>query len=236
MRIRVIDFETTGIPTPEDPHAIVEIGWCDVLGGEGLVPGHSAPSAILANPGRPIPAEASAVHHIVDRHIPLWAVPAESTLCSPEWSEGVDVFAAHNATFERQMWPSSGPDLPWICTYKCALRMWPEAPSHSNQVLRYWFGLAQGDSRAKRPHRAGPDAYVTALILERMLETQPPEQLIQWTSEPTRLVRVGFGKHAGSRWSEVPEDYLDWLVNKSSFDDPDVLATASYWLGVRLGF
>jgi exodeoxyribonuclease X len=26
---------------------------------------------------------------------------------------------------------------PWICSYKCALRVWPELDGHSNQELRY---------------------------------------------------------------------------------------------------
>jgi hypothetical protein len=26
---------------------------------------------------------------------------------------------------------------PWICTYKCALRVWPDLDGHSNQELRY---------------------------------------------------------------------------------------------------
>ena len=46
-----------------------------------------------------------------------------------------------------------------------ALRVWPEAPRHSNQVLRYWRGMRLDHARAMPPHRAGPDAWVTAHIL-----------------------------------------------------------------------
>ena len=44
--------------------------------------------------------------------------------------------AAHNADFETKFFE---PMLPVICTYKAALRVWPDAPSHSNGALRYWL-------------------------------------------------------------------------------------------------
>lgn len=39
-----------------------------------------------------------------------------------------------------------------------------------------------------------------------------------------------FGKHKGTLWSQVPRDYLDWVVNKSDFTDEDVLYTARHYL------
>lgn len=227
MIIRVIDFETTGIPTPDDPHAIVEIGWSDVevTDGDRTV---SDPRAVLVDPERPIPIEASAVHHITRDDQNPFIVKAGIYLNDPNWLDGIDVLAAHNAAFERKFWPDAG--LPWICTYKSALRLWTNAPRHTNQVLRYWLDLAVGDHRAMPPHRAGPDAYVTALILNVMLGEATVDALIQWSSEPALLVRCGFGKHRGVPWSEVPRDYLDWIVRKSGMDDEDVLHTARHHL------
>ena len=49
---------------------------------------------------------------------------------------------------------------------------------HSNQVLRYWLGLRLDADLAMPPHRAGPDAYVTAHLLLRMMALASVEQMI----------------------------------------------------------
>ena len=72
-----------------------------------------------------------------------------------------------------------------MCTYKCALRLWPELPSHSNQVIRYERRPHVLDRALGLPaHRAGPDAYVTAHHLRDMLDLVGLEQLIAWSAEP----------------------------------------------------
>src|SRR6185436_17880445 len=142
MLVRTIDFETTGIPTETEKHAVCEAGWCDVVDlpldqtGDIAQWGCSAPRATLINPGRPMPVEAMAVHHIRDRDL-VGAPPATTVFRA--LTQDADVMAAHNARFEREFF--TGGDRPWICTYKCALRAWPDAPGHSNQVLRYHLGL-----------------------------------------------------------------------------------------------
>lgn len=221
-RIRVVDLETTGL---EPPASVCEIGFCDVIGHEGhwhVAGGYSA----FANPGCEIPPEASAIHQIVWRDVkeaPSWPTGALKILDNP----AVNLFAAHQARFERQ-WLDKLVRKPWICTYKAALRLWPEAPGHSNQVLRHWIkprGLDRtvGDIA----HRAWPDAYVTAHLLRDMLNEGEAsvEQLIAWTERPALLKKVHFGKHRGARWTDVPNDYLEWvLVNIE--DNEDVIFTA----------
>ena len=56
----------------------------------------------------------------------------------------------------------------------------------------------------------------------------------RWSSGPALLAKVGFGKHRGKRWSEVPADYLQWLV-KSDMDDRNVRATAKHYLKAAEG-
>ena len=46
------------------------------------------------------------------------------------------------------------------------------------------------------------------------------------------LPKVTFGKHRGQAWSELPGDYLSWLVNKSDMD-ADTKFTARHWLDQR---
>ena len=135
--IRVLDFETTGI---EPPAEVIEMGWCDVTKVDGgvLVGG---PSARLYGAER-IPPESRAIHHIAPDDIAgLSKWSAEATVAMAK-ADGATAIAAHSAEFETK-WLAPAlvtiADLPTICTYKAALRLWPDCPSHSNQCLRYWL-------------------------------------------------------------------------------------------------
>ena len=133
----------------------------------------------------------------------------------------------------RAVQSAHAPGLCVICTYRCALRVWPEAPAHGNQALRYWLKPKGLNAKiANLSHRALPDAYVTALILCELLNQATVENLIAWTTEPALLPRITFGRHRGSSWSEVPQDYFGWIVDRSDLGE-DVKFTAShhqrYW-------
>lgn len=233
MLIRVVDLETTGFEPPAAE--VCQIGWVDLEAGHDLL-GGPADWRISNNPfgdlfvrtARPIPPETSAIHHIIDEDLfgaCSWPEAAASLGFS---AVPITAFAAHNAKFERQFITDElASGLPWVCTYKCALRLWPEAPSHSNQALRYWRrpeGLIR--EIANVAHRAMPDAYVTAFLLRDMLGTTPLETLIQWTGEPALQVRCGFGKHRGVLWTEVDEGFLHWVADRD-FDE-DVLFTVRH--------
>ncbi|MDP2358693.1 MAG: exonuclease domain-containing protein [Beijerinckiaceae bacterium] len=235
MRIRAVDIETTGLTPPD--HTICEVGWADLAEAND----HAGDWHIVhtgetfCSPGRPIPPEVSAIHHIVDEDCvgaPPWRQTIEQ-VCGLSGLFMMDAICAHNARFERQ-W--IGADITgrveWICSYKCALKLWPEAPSHSNQALRYWLkpeGLNR--SIAAVSHRAMPDAYVTAYLLREMLKQASVADLIAWTKEPAILPRFTFGMHIGKKYSDVDTSYLSWLLAKD-FDE-DVKHTARLELSRR---
>jgi exodeoxyribonuclease X len=234
MRLTAIDLETTGFTPPD--HAPCEVGWTDLVARSTDLAG--APSSwdiitgtgVYCHPGRPIPPETSAVHHIIDDDV-CNAAPWSAALravAAPDSALAPDVFVAHSAKFERQ-WITDEltGGKPWICSYKCALRLWPDAPSHSNQALRYWRKPAGLDRQvAFLAHRAFPDAYVTAFLLRDMLQEATVEQLIQWSNEPALLVRVPFGQSRGQRWTEVDFGFLNWVLARD-FDE-DVMHTAAH--------
>ncbi len=83
------------------------------------------------------------------------------------------------------------------------------------------------------PHRAGADAWVTARLLAELLKETSVEQMIAWTAEPKLLPKVPFGKHRNSSWSEVPMDYLNWMVGQVDMD-PDVIWCAQRELQERI--
>lgn len=226
MFIRVFDFETTGVPTNEQRHAICEVGWCDIVDGR-----IGEPHSFLINPGRPIPIEATAVHHITDAMVA--GAPPPDVACRALSMGNPDVFFAHNADFEREFFGGE----PLACSYKIALRFWPEAEKHSNQFLRYFFGFELDRAKTEPPHRAGQDAYVTAHIVARIMEEAAArgismDEMIRWSKGPALLPRIPFGKHRGSRWEDLPTDYLRWIVDKSDLDR-DAKANARHHLKQR---
>lgn len=226
--IRVVDTETTGI---DDPCEMVEVGWTDVR----LFPTgweiECGPKSVLVNPGMPITYPAMAVHHITDAEAATGSAPAEA---KRQVQAGADIFCAHNVAFDSRF---IGGDRPWICTFKAARTAWPELQGHSNGSIRYERGLCLGDDRTQPSHRAGPDTWVTAHILLDLLRIYQPETLIEITGKPVTLMKINFGKHEGKRFSELPWDYLDWIVNKSDMRDDaskeDVVHTARLELSKR---
>jgi exodeoxyribonuclease X len=240
-RIRVVDLETTGFTPPEA--CVCEIGWADIVATELDMAEQPAVwkmgmgiGSALVNPGIPIPPIASSIHHLIDEdvaHAPRWE-EFNREIIAPTAFE-ITAFAAHSAKMERQ-WITDEltGGKPWICTYKAALHLWPEAPSHSNQALRYWLrppGLSR--DHAAVSHRAGPDAYVTAHILMAALDLVPLTQLIEWTMQPALLPRVTFGVHRGKPWSspDVDSGLLHWVLDKD-FDE-DVKFTVRHELDRR---
>lgn len=216
-RIRTIDLETAG----NGPHDVCEIGWQDVEeDSDGLWAVTDNRGSIFVNPGRPISPETMAVHHILDAHVadaPFWKAIAASVL-RPEG--GVVALAAHRASFEQRFCrPQFTGAIDWICTWKCALRMWPESPSFSNQRLRYSrmpTGLVH--ELGLPAHRALPDAYVTAHHLRDLLNAASVEQLIRWSREPGLLPRVPTGPERGRAFRDLPREQLLSLAQDRDLD------------------
>jgi exodeoxyribonuclease X len=101
--------------------------------------------------------------------------------------------------------------------------------------LRYWLRPKGLDPViASMPHRALPDAYVTAFILRELLELATVEELVAWTIEPVLLPRVTFGRYRGCRWDEVPVDYLECIAERSELGE-EAKYTAGHHRRLRLG-
>jgi exodeoxyribonuclease X len=217
LRIRVIDLETAG----NGPTDVCEIGWQDVvLGHDGRWVLDDERGGLFVNPGRPISAETMAVHHILDSQVagaPLWKQIAASVL---QPTGGVTALAAHRAAFEQRYCTArlSG-GAPWICTWKCALRVWPELPRFSNQMLRY-ERMPEGliHEIGLPAHRAMPDAYVTAHHLRDLLNEASLAQLLAWSNEPGLLPRVPVGPDRGKGWNRVSVETLQEFARDRDVD------------------
>ncbi|WP_029916139.1 DNA polymerase III subunit epsilon [Caulobacter sp. UNC358MFTsu5.1] len=221
-RIRVVDLETAG----DGPHAVCEVGWQDVTqDSSGRWRVDEGRGSLLVNPGRPITPETMAVHHILDADVagaPYWKDVAGGVL-KPEG--GVHALAAHRAAFEqRYCTPRFTGGAAWICTWKCALRVWPHLTGFSNQMLRYQRmpeGLVH--ELGLPAHRALPDAYVTAHHLRDMLDAASLEQLLAWSREPGLLPRVPTGPERGKPWDRLAAEALSTLAQDR---DPNIRFSA----------
>lgn len=235
---RCVDFETTGIPTETERHRLVEVGWTDVPRMSDSLPDVMAldPVSELVNPGIPIPPNSSAEHHITDAMVKDARGP--DAVCMRLAEKTVDYYVAHKADFEREFW--GGGDTPWICTWKVALRVYQDAPSHKLQALRYWLRFDDDpdfDVAAAMPaHRAGPDTYVDAFLLKSLMTKATVEQMVKWSSGPALLITCYMPKHKNKPWAQVGQEdpsYLTWILDKSDITDRDLRATARYYLNLN---
>lgn len=230
MILRCCDAETCGLP-PDDGQ-VCEIGWTDLTQDDAGAWRISLPNWRYVNPGRSIPAIASGIHHIVDDDVKD-AMPLDDAIASANLVRD-DIFAyvAHRAKFEQSVLPLG--DVKWICSYKIAVTLAPNAPSHSLQALRYFLKLDVDRDLASPPHRAGADTYVTAALIARALTKMTPEQMVEISAKPIMLPKLFFGKHAMKPIAEVPTSYFEWIAFKSKGPwDEDVMYTAKCQLEMR---
>ena len=247
--IRVIDLETGPDPVEGEP-GIIEYGHIDVIAKGVDMLGNPYDWEVgthtfhtfdtLVKPHAPIPHETSAIHNITDAHVvnaKPWSEigPYVRFVNSP--GKRIVALAAHNIECERKLIGEYAGDLPWIDTYKIALRLWPEAMSHSNNAIRYYLNPEGLDPHLAAPvHRALPDAYITAFTLREALKGHSYETLVQWSREPALLVRCKIGDRfrnngKGTPWKDVDSGFLQWILTKD-FDE-DTKHTARFHLEQR---
>lgn len=228
--IRVLDFETTGT---EPPAEVCEVGWSDYDSETRLA---QCPRWNLCSVPF-MPPEVRAIHHITAAE-----TQAELPWDAERWlldakQAGVIALAAHNLKFEQQ-WLGDTGDMLLICTYKVALRTWPEAPAHNNGALRYWLEdsgkIPDLGHYAMPPHGAGPDAYVTAHILKAAFDagTTGP-QMVAWSREPAVLPTCPIGEHRNKPWARVPFGFLEWMTRKAKDMDSELVWNAQRELDRR---
>jgi exodeoxyribonuclease X len=222
MRFWVVDSETTGLDKETDK--VVEVAGV-LLDNQDIVKTYQS----LVNPGRSIPPEASAIHHITDEMVV--DAPTLDAAMQNILEEEVDFVIAHNAKFDRQFLDLG--DYRWLCTWKLANVTWRDAPSFGNQVLRYWLKLP-GPQSNTHAHRALYDAETTTQIFLEILKqartNDPFPKMLEITEAPVLLRTCNFGEHAGKPWAEVPVSYLKWMKSKESSWDEDRAYTMNFWL------
>ncbi len=223
-RFAFVDVETTGM----DPLAdrVVELACVVTRAGRRL-----ESYSTLINPERPIPAPASAVHHLTDDCVAQAPSLEVVVPCLRELVADA-VVVAHNAAFDLAFLPFLR-ERPTLCSMRFARIAAPEAPNHKNQVLRYHLGVRDPALSRGSAHGAPGDAIVTSLVFDecarRYLTMGSRDDVplaIRAAMAPHRLRALPFGKHRGKPIGDVPVDYLRWLLIALASDFLDVRHTA----------
>jgi DNA polymerase-3 subunit epsilon len=187
----------------------------------------------LVNPGRPIPAAATAIHGITNamvRNEPTFAVvgPRLRRLFRPgtvfmAYNAGFD-FGVLNAEFARAGLAPLPLDTPILDPLLIERRVTSRSlgPTYKRYTGR----------DLENAHTADADVHAMVEVLRRQRAAHPDllppdvEGLVDWPQAPTRprrkghlyrdeagVVRLGFGKHQGRAAAEVP-DYLAWMLDE----------------------
>ena len=232
MQPLVLDTETTGLDPSKD-------GIVEIAGVWRRSPDELEMFSSLCDPGVPISPDARGTHHIGPEQVrgspaPLIALQQMLGRCPTPSADRV--YVAHNASYDRsflqRLMESLGLVNRWICTYRCAMHLWPDAPNYKLQTLRYYLDLEPEVPAGLHPHRALYDAIVAEELLQHMLRQRRIEELILMSQSPVLLRTVGFGKHRGELWERVPTSYLQWAVRQPDMDE-DTMHTVRYWLRTR---
>lgn len=209
----LVDTETTGVTKTD---CVCEIAFlridnqCKVL-GEGYS---------LINPQKQIHYAASAVNGITDEMVADAPTITEymESIGNPFLFRDV-VFIAHNASFDHGMLKDFVHEEAKILdTLRLSRILYPHADSHKQAVLASMLGVKVAREKA---HSADGDLDVLRQILECMCRDAKTNVfgLLDVQKQPVPILKMPFGKHRGSKLSELPKDYISWLLNKATIEE-----------------
>lgn len=219
MRFIVLDTESTGL---KPPVGVCEIAWTEIAEDFSEIRSVSS----LIDPEMAIEPGASGVHGIMNKHVQDAPTLAEffSVVERDPFGDDEVVVIGHNVAFDDRLVGShirnkSG----LLCTLRCSRRIYKEAPDHKLSTLKFWLELGEG---VEDSHRAAGDVRTTLALLKRLSQDSGLDLkgLYDLSNSPMPITKIGFGKHKGKLLSELPADYVHWLLNKADNLDPDLRA------------
>lgn len=216
MPLRAIyyDTETTGIKPDKD--RIIEIAAYD--------PVRKLRFEKLVNPGRPIPPEATAIHHITNEMVASAPSFAQVGAEFIEFCEGDVVLIAHNnenfdLPFIRNEFERHALQMPsWkvLDSLKWARRYRPDLPRHTLQFLREIYGIPQNNA-----HRALDDVITLHQLFSYLIDDLSIDDVYSLLNRPRAMQHMPFGKHQGQPLSQIPRAYVLWLASSGAFEKPE---------------
>lgn len=208
------DVETTGVG-PND--RVVEVAWALVDQGFNVV----EKGGSLIDPGCPIPAGASAVHHITNRDV-------AGKPCIEQYFEDIlenrfgcadFIFTAYNAPFDyRFLSRFLAEGTPQLDVLRLARRLYPKSDNHKLATMIYYLGIEVDKDGF---HSAFGDVEAMLAILGKMSEDfgYTLWDLFELANTPMQVTTMTFGKHKGVPLKDLPRSYVVWLLGLSNLDD-----------------
>jgi len=163
----VFDTETTGL-SPRGGDEIVQIAGLRIVNGR-ILRGETFDT--LVNPGRPIPAASTRVHHISDEMVQGAADIVEAGRRFHDFCQGA-VLVAHNAPFDlaflrlKEQVIGRRFDNPVLCTVLMSAGLFDHSGQHTLDALCERFGVS---IPPEARHTAMGDTIATAEVFVRML-------------------------------------------------------------------
>ena len=206
------DTETTGVTFGKD--SIIELA--------GYDPDSNVGFSELINPGCHIPESATAIHGITDEMVSeaqgfaqVWErfllFCGDDAILIAHNNDGFDVhFLRHECEKHDVILPTT---WEYLDTLKWARRYRPDLPKHSLQYLREIYEI-----EANNAHRALDDVVVLYEVFCAMTPGLTPQEAHVLMKKPQEINTMPFGKHKGRRLEELPNDYIQWLLNSGSLD------------------
>ena len=212
QRIFIADVETTGLSFKTDK--IVELSFIEIDEKFNEISRLST----KVNPQKSIQPEASAVHGIINADVA--GAPLLKEVLQP-FGKGYfeDAFLiAHNSRFDQNFlapyWNIQGV----FCTLHAARRMYPDAPNHKLQTLRFFLNLEV--DREAAAHSAEGDVLVLVSLLQRMVKDSKTSlsSFVDLMLEPVLVDVMPFGKYKNCTLNSLPKSYVRWLLSLPSLD------------------
>lgn len=214
MNAYIFDSETTGLIEPQ----LVEAAWLKL----GSINGLPVTDQFLARykPSKPIELGALATSHILDED--LAGYPPHTEFSMPT---DADYMIGHNVDYD---WRVIGqPDIKRICTQALSRKLWPSADSHSQSAMIYLHYRNEATSLLRNAHAALDDVSNCRLLLAKIIDALAEKlgcPVAGWEelwllSEDARIPDfIGFGKHKGTAFADLPSDYKRWLSGQADLD------------------
>jgi DNA polymerase III subunit epsilon len=207
------DVETTGLDVEND--RIIEVAIVRFTMDQML---HGFES--LVDPRRPIPHEATAIHHITDQMVQ--GKPTIEALL-PELIRLLEghILVGHGIPFDIEMIcraadragiPCNLRSAPTFDTLRLA-RLYAQSPDNALETLRRHFQVVE-----RQAHRAMSDVEVNIEVFRHLVRRyKTVEQVHEALSRPIEMRTMPLGKHKGRAMRDIPLDYLRWAA-RQSFD------------------
>jgi DNA polymerase III alpha subunit (gram-positive type) len=228
MALVYFDTETTGLEITSD---VVELASITLLDD-----GTKIKYCERFKPRSTIPSDVTRIHGISDADV-INCIDSQTGII--QWfnhiihqTDGLVVFAAHNMKYDAGILDKYLPQFkqyPQICTLRLARILLPGLPNYKLESL--YHGI--NSDIIYEAHHADNDVAMGLELLLSLSDYAGKDyiDIVTEYSKPTQLTTMTYGKHNGKPFTEIPQDYIDWLFNNT--DDIDIIYTIKQLRGIQ---